>query len=914
MPPESRAVVVLTLGVLVLSQLLWAQEEDLEFSRIRELSRARNWAGVLQVGGQFLQRFPLSSSLADVGYLMIVARVEGGDFSGALSDIRRFERLHSDSPYVSQLGHWEGKSHLLSRNYAAAETALRKHIARDPSGGLTPQSWYFLAQALEAQQKLREAEPAYARALELSRESALSQQAVSGRARVLSRLGQNARARGILRDFLDQPGQATDSLRLQYARVLYDLGDREESLRSLQPLNQSRDSAVREQAGFLGFRILYESRRWQEAREAARALPASLRDEPSFRLNLAEVHRQLGDIQTARSLWQGVATTARGDLGQVAAFNLALSSQDPTETIEWLETARRGPEANLAREARWRLSFVGDPRKRIELLREIVRDPQESARHRDAYRRLLLLAQEAADRGLILQSLDGLVSLEEGVEQDRYLLMRARLRPESEYDLALRDLQAIVRKQPRSEYAPRALYEIGSIYSRRAEYVRAEGFFHQASQLATGELKELALLARGIAFYNAQNFEQAVAVLQRLRREHPQSRHLPQGMLLIARSQIKSNRVSEARPLLAQLVSTRSPFAAEAAYELGLLDSATDSRTALEHFLTAHRLAEERSEVRLDSLDAALTLMYRAGDVAAMGPYLRPELWNAHPQAQNRLRYWQALVLAATDLPAALQRARPLATAFPRIYLEMERLPTLSPSQRLSVLDVALAGSGSEEDLLPVHLRKIQLLATAAPDRLAEEVRRWLLRWGAQEGRWDQARVVARVAGDLRRYQDALESVAPTIRAEFLLLAARQHLETDPEGARAMVQRVLAERGTRNQKQEAQWVNGMILLRQGRTSDARALFQGLLREEPIPEIRADVLLGLGLTEAALGDIDRALTLLEQSSGLGPWESSARAAFEGFRLARDAGRSTEQGRFEATLRGFFPNSPWTRRLD
>lgn len=914
MPPESRASVVLTLGILVLSQLLWAQEEDREFSRIRELSRARNWAGVLQVGSQFLQRFPLSSSLADVGYLMIVARVEGGDFPGALADIRRFERLHSDSPYVLQLGHWEGKSHLLSRNYAAAEAALRKHIARDPSGALTPQSWYFLAQALEAQQKWHEAESVYARALELSREPALSQEAVAGRARVLSRLGQNARARGILRDFLEQPGLATDALRLQYARVLYDLGDREESLRSLQPLNQSRDSTVREQAGFLGFRILYESRRWQEARDAAQALPASLREEPSFRLNLAEVHRQLGDIQTARSLWQGVATSARADLRQVAAFNLALSSQDPTEAVEWLETARRGPEANLAREARWRLSFVDAPRKRIEHLLEIVRDPQEGARHRDAYRRLLLMAQEAADRGLILQSLDGLVSLEEGAERDRYLLMRARLRPEAEYDLALRDLQALVQRQPRSEYAPQALYEIGSIYARRAEYVRAEGFFHQASQLATGELKELALLARGIAFFNAQNFDQAVAVLQRLRREHPQSRHLPQGMLLIARSLIKSNRASEARPLLAELVSTRSLFAAEAAYELGLLDSATESRTALEHFLTAHRLAEERSEVRLDSLDAALTLMYRAGDVAAMGPYLRPELWNAHPQAQNRLLFWQVLVLATSDLPAALQRARLLATTFPRIYLEMERLPTLSATQRLSVLDAALAGSGSDEDLLPVHLRKIQLLATEGTDRLGEEVRRWLFRWGGLEGRWDQARVVARFAGDLRRFQEALENVAPSIRAEFLLFTARQNMENDPEGARALVQRVLAERGTRNQKQEAQWVNGMILLRQGRATDARALFQGLLQEEPIPEIRADVLLGLGLIEAAFGNTERALTLLEQSSSLGPWESSARAAFEGYRLARDAGRSAERGRFESTLRRSFPNSPWTRRLD
>ncbi len=893
---------------------LGAQDEGGEISRIRELMAAKNWAGVVQLSNRFAQNFPLSSLLSEVSYYTIVARVEGGDLSGALTEIRRFQRLYPHSSFQTPLAHWEGRIYLQMGNYSQAEEVLKRHLGMETSGALAAISWFYLAQAQEARQKFRDAEESYAQAVKLGKESPFVQEAMLGRSRVLRRAGQRERARSVLREFLSRPEAADDRLRLEYARVLLELGNTEEGIDTLKRLESSREP-FGSQANFLRFSVLVKNQRWQEALEVSEKLSNSTRREPVFLLNLAEVQRQLGNLEAARAIWRQVLDTGTETHRQMASFNLALSYDNPSDAYDLLNQARRGPDVNIARDARWRMSFLGSKNQQMDVLREIVADDKDTSRHLQAYRRLLLLGQEVNDTKLVLESLNALIETEQPPDLFRYLFLRAKSRSDEEYDLALKDLQRLVQQARNTTWPAQANYEIGNIYARRDEYARAEGFFHLASQQATGELRELALLARGIALFNAQNYPLARQVFERLIGEHPESNHRFQANFLRARSLIKLGQENEARRHLMALVQLGAAYSAEAAYELGMLDSVQDPLKARTSFLESYRLSQDNKELRLNSLDAALSLSYRSGDVPAMIGYLTPAVWGNEPRSRARLEYWQTLVLAATDFESALRRAARLLATFPRIYLDMENAPFLSNPQRLQLLQNAAERLQNEEEQLQVSLRRIQLLRSMNDAvKLQQEILDWIARWGSQVNRFETARIVARFVENWDAVLPGLEPTQPAIRAEFLLYRSRLIYERDPEMARRYIQRVLTERTERNQKHEAQWLSGMILLLQGKTTEAKTLFQNLLRESPISENRANILLGLGIAEKNLGNADLALQHLQSASREGPWDSSAQSAFEAYAILKTLGKEAEANQYRSFLREKFPSSHWTRRLD
>jgi tetratricopeptide (TPR) repeat protein len=106
----------------------------------------------------------------------------------------------------------------------------------------------------------------------------------------------------------------------------------------------------------------------------------------------------------------------------------------------------------------------------------------------------------------------------------------------------------------------------------------------------------------------------------------------------------------------------------------------------------------------------------------------------------------------------------------------------------------------------------------------------------------------------------------------------------------------------------------MIQLKMGNIVEARQLFQAILRETPIPENRANVLLGLGLLENSQNNYQEALRTWRQAAQLGPWDSSARSAYEAYQLAKKLGQSAEVLFFKNLLTQNFPRSPWIEHLE
>jgi len=897
---------------LVLSVPLFAQDERSEFLRIKELARIKNWANVIQQGQAFAQRHAISSNLVEVHYLIIVAKVEVGDSSGALTDIRRFERLYPRSAYLSRLGFWEGRAQQNLGNFTNAELAYKKQLQAEPEGPLTLLTWFYLAQVLEKQQKFKEAEDFFTLVLRGTQDKNLAEDALIGLSRLYRRQQTLMKSRNLLQTYVNRSDLSSDRIRFEYASVLAELDLYDESLRYLVRLIDNANP-FRTDAALLAFDLYRKTNQHANAIKLAETFPSQFNQNQSLLLSLADSYRQVGNLEEAQQVWRRIMGSNDKPSSQIAAFNLGLSLEGSNNAIEFLQLATQGPDNGISRVARWKLSYLVSLREQGQILESIINDPKDAERHVLASRRLLLLAQQTNNRELLIKSLDFLIGSEDRTDLDKFLLLRAKQRSPSEYDLALSDLQRIVQTLTQSPLVPQALYEIGSIYASRAEYTRAEGFFHRASQMSQGELKELALLARGISFFNAQNFEQAFQVFELLRREHPQSPHLGQASLLSGKSLIKLNRETEARQVFQRVIQTYPTFKSEAHYELGILDSTKNPQSAVQFFLEAYRSSPENSELKINSLDAALSLFYREGDLANINRYLTSEIWNLNGQTRLRLQYWQTLVLLPSQFNLALNRAQQLASQFPRILLDMENLKTLSEAQRLTLLDTAVNQLKNEDDAQLALLKKISLLSELGrKNELLQEIGNWLKRFGHQDFRFNEARILARFASE--NSVPGLENAHPVVQSEFLLRQAFLNLENNSEHSRNLVLKVLRESTTKDQRHEAQWLSGMIQLKMGNIVEARQLFQAILRETPIPENRANVLLGLGLLENSQNNYQEALRTWRQAAQLGPWDSSARSAYEAYQLAKKLGQSAEVLFFKNLLTQNFPRSPWIEHLE
>ncbi|GEM_PF-4302581 len=920
------------LFLLLVNIYLTAQTPEEDFARIRGLYSTQQYRLAVRDLTRFLERYPTSQDKDDAEYLLGVCRFEIQDYSGALSVLRRFERSYPDSPYLKRIYFWRGQALKATGQNSEAQREFENQIQMEPQGPFFGPSLFFLGQVLESQEKLSEAEQTYARAaraLSLRPHGAAS---ILNRARLLRRLGRNPEARDVLNQVLNQ-GDLPNSreLILEYSRVLVSLDDSEGSKRQLERLltGSLRDeiyyNAVREY-----FALCVKLGEKEKALELyARAEPLWQTREDILSLR-ADLLRETGDIKTARDIWRTLVQKTGTPVAQAAAWNLAVSlkSENPQESGVFFLICENGPDEVVSRNARWARSYSLEGEELFNLLDQVVSDEKDKNRHYSALLRLLEWGQKKGDAVVLIRVLDMLLKdYAESPAYDTFLYTRARLRGAEESDLALAELQTLLKDFPGSIHRAEVLYFIGNIYARNAEFLRAEGFFHNASQVAQGELKERSLLSRGISLINGDRRELGITVFQRLLSEYPETTHRVQASLTLAQSLTQTKRYSEAETLLLETASRVPIMEAEVWTEMGFVKiKQGDFSSASSWF--QRTLGKQGSDSRLivRALEGLATSQIASSQWREAETTLNHPAWSSTQKEPVRLAFL-ALVYAETSrynqafsVTDTLYQNYRTSLSARSVLLDLATRESIPPAQGLRALNLLKQRFPESEENYQGMLRiAVIYLQLKQSSLLEQSIQEWLEKFGKDSLRFSGARVLAKLFNEisdreiLERIVNSGSNLSASISAEFYLIRARQLMEADEDRAKTLLQRIMQNLTTASQKEEANEILAGASLRKREYEEADTIYRRLTLSQD-SEMRSSGFLGLGLVLKARGISLEAAQNFLLSGKQGPWENSARGLWEAVQMYKGLGNSVEVARISAQLRTDFPDSPWTRRLE
>ena len=516
---------------------------------------------------------------------------------------------------------------------------------------------------------------------------------------------------------------------------------------------------------------------------------------------------------------------------------------------------------------------------------------------------------------------------------------------------ALDDFQAVLTRFPRSAWSAQCSYAVGYVYSRRAEYPRALPYFQAAAQNpwstlaqdhAAGELAERSLLSLGICLYDMGSFEKALARLGELRARKPKSISDGAIEVLIGRTLYRMGRLDEAVLRLGEAAkvdaSAEAAVRADAVYWLGWADLRLGRLVeARDAFLGLARAYPADPRCVESLLRAGICETMRGADPAAA--LLFNEVTAAPRSTANDEVREQALFEEGRALDR-LARTQERTEVFERLAAEFPD-GKLAPQAFFSLAERAYldgryadAGSGFLRVArdFPRSGLVLQALYWNAEARLQTGDAR-----SALEGFWgclaqgasagllttatDALRAALRQTGDLelaRRYADRAvgsKGLAVEAAAGIQLEYAQMLLESDPEGARAVINRVRRTGPPEPLSGEASLLQGRYGAAVGDWGLAADVFNSL-KTTRTDEIGARAWIEHGRVLESTGHTAEAVDEWMAVSSRFPdfQDLAAEGLYHAGRVAHSRGDKGRAAAIQQILHKSYPDSPWVRKLD
>ena len=259
-------------------------------------------------------------------------------------------------------------------------------------------------------------------------------------------------------------------------------------------------------------------------------------------------------VEAARAYQQAAGLAADSAERQAVAYNLGLSlvfSDRPVEALEPLgQAAQAGDRADIAEKSLYRLGGI---------LQELGRDSAAIAALEQFGRRFPASVQAEEAQSLVGSLYEHTEQYQKAKEIFSQLITRYPTSANhSEYlfrrgssalaagddSAALNDFFRIVRNYPDSVYSDKCRYNIGYIYSTRGEYLRAVPYYQEVLLGKDRELSNRALLAIGVAYFNAGEYNQAAARFKEMSGSY--TSWSGEAWFYLARSQYKLEELEEA--------------------------------------------------------------------------------------------------------------------------------------------------------------------------------------------------------------------------------------------------------------------------------------------------------------------------------------------------------------------------------
>ena len=506
--------------------------------------------------------YPEHALADDAEYLQGLSEYHLERFVSSIAIFKKFRLKYPRSPYLSRNNFWIGSAYFKQGQYSQGVKYLSTQIEE------YPEEEYFLTQALfmrgaalENLERWQQARASYAKLLLL--ETGLAYQA-----RALLRIG------GIFFR-LKEYRPALDS----FTRILIDHSESEfvgealfftaECYFHLGQLNNAEARFRRTletvprttRREDIYFRLLQADTGLNRLDQAL-AWCQRLEDEfPRGRYtpNLAGLKADLlFDLErfaeAARAYQQAAGVAADSVEKQAVAYNLGLSllfSDRPMEALEPLgQAALATDRPDIAEKSLYRLGSIlqemGRDNAAISALEQFGRRFPASVMAEEAQSLLGSLYEHTENYSQAVKIFSQLITrYPTSGNHSEYLFRRgSSALAAGDGSAALNDFFRIVRNYPDSVYGDKCRYNIGYIYSTRGEYLRAVPYYQEVLLGKERELSDRALLAIGVAYFNAGEYSEAAAQFKEMSGSY--TSWSGEVWFYLARSQYKLEELEEA--------------------------------------------------------------------------------------------------------------------------------------------------------------------------------------------------------------------------------------------------------------------------------------------------------------------------------------------------------------------------------
>ena len=172
-----------------------------QFARAAALHNRQAWDLAADEWAKFIKDFAADERVSLARHYLGVCRLQLKDYAGAAAVLQelitanpKFEQIASSKLYLG-MAQFNAGQQGKAEQFAAAEKTLAAALEDHPEGKQVPQTVYYLAESLYAQDKKKEAEPLYARFVADFSEDALAPDALYAHGVVLEELGKSEKAR-----------------------------------------------------------------------------------------------------------------------------------------------------------------------------------------------------------------------------------------------------------------------------------------------------------------------------------------------------------------------------------------------------------------------------------------------------------------------------------------------------------------------------------------------------------------------------------------------------------------------------------------------------------------------------------------------------------------------------------------------
>jgi len=338
-------------------------------------------------------------------------------------------------------------------------------------------------------------------------------EALFAHAELAHQLGENDKARNLLKQVLTKQPRRTDALILQ-ARVLHSLGEQDAALDSLkQALKQNPDN---DQMRLTYARMLVDARHLKEARREFRKLNKRLPDNSDVIYALGLLALEAGDIEDAEPYFMDLVRLGeRDEEARFALGQIAQSRNNTQEAIDWYQSVPKGErymEAQLQA-----AQLIADDEgidKAIEYLQQLPLNSADERIQRYLAKAELLVSKERYE--------EAMTTYEEGlaVFKDNTELLYARALTAEKFghiEILERDLKRIIELDPGNAQALNALgYTLADSTDRFEE---AYGYIKRAYALRPDDPAILDSMGWGL--YRLGRYDEAIEYLRKALKKLP---------------------------------------------------------------------------------------------------------------------------------------------------------------------------------------------------------------------------------------------------------------------------------------------------------------------------------------------------------------------------------------------------------